>query len=673
MNDEETTKVYNFENDLEESKEDIVEETSNEEIKEEPKKKKKEKKSLKEKWNSLSKKKKIIIIIAISLFLVLLTVGIILIVKHNNKPSKKIEKVVVENQNYRYENGVLYFYNKSKKVIGNYKCKNKNEKKCYVAYYSLDEDVDNTKYIYEDEKPVLFQTPIINEKYAFIYDNASKKEEVITLYNFKDKKKEEIFTDLKKAYNDYVYIVKNDEGKYGAISLKDDYSVLVKHEYEYLGNYDASSEEVFIAKENEKYFLINKEGEQISTPINNRICGYNGNYIKSKNDSSYVVYDYKGNVLIDSISFASFLDKYIFVVRDNMIYVYDNNRNKLNYDGIAIYNDNYIRKYIYDKKKKLIEITNSYEVELDENNINIKVYKDKEEIVTTINALEGAVNSKLAYISYVGGKLLFYSDSEKQNLIGTYNCKNKNNITSEDSKLTNCNIATEKDKNVPIINSRYTFINDTLDSSNPSIYLYDLKESKGLGNYLAVETNIKDNTMFYTTSDLNIIALSAKKNKYGIIKIGNDSVKKIVEFENNKITVNEDYYFVNKSSGTYSVYDNNGKSLTSEFANEITDYDQTRDLVMTTSNNKFKLFKSSGKEITSKFYEHIDLYKDYIVAIDSMKLDVIDYEGKSYCTKCKDVKIYNSDYQTAYNIDNEKLIIYNNDTALEPIMFKEEV
>ena len=38
----------------------------------------------------------------------------------------------------------------------------------------------------ENEQNVSFQTPIVSNKYVFVYDNKEKQDEVITLYDFKE-------------------------------------------------------------------------------------------------------------------------------------------------------------------------------------------------------------------------------------------------------------------------------------------------------------------------------------------------------------------------------------------------------------------------------------------------------------------------------------------------------
>ncbi|MEG1150405.1 MAG: hypothetical protein RSE17_03860, partial [Bacilli bacterium] len=91
---------------------------------EKPKKEKKVKKE--SKWSKFSKKKKIIII-SIIVFLILLISGVLLYIFVFKKDEVIEEKpnVIVEKDNYRYENGTLVLLDNDKE-IGTYECKNKD-------------------------------------------------------------------------------------------------------------------------------------------------------------------------------------------------------------------------------------------------------------------------------------------------------------------------------------------------------------------------------------------------------------------------------------------------------------------------------------------------------------------------------------------------------------------
>jgi hypothetical protein len=93
---------------------------------------------------------------------------------------------------------------------------------------------------------------------------------------------------------------------------------------------------------------------------------------------------------------------------------------------------------------------------------------------------EGELFSKIygdkRNLKLINGKLYFYSDEDKENLIGKYTCKNKNDVTSKTTELTSCFVAKESkivnetSGYIPIFNNSYAFISD-----NNNVILYDLK------------------------------------------------------------------------------------------------------------------------------------------------------------------------------------------------------
>ncbi|MBQ9834117.1 MAG: hypothetical protein IJO33_02890 [Bacilli bacterium] len=646
--------------------------------------------SLKNRWNMFSKKQKILIICLIVLLIVVLVVGIIFLCKEDNKKIIKQSeepKIVIENKNYRFEDGNLILLNDNEEEIGKYECKNKENEKCYVAYNVNEDDLDETKYVYENGKNLNTQTPIVNDTYVFIYDNDSDKDSIIRLYNIKEKKVEETYALVKKAINnDSYYIVVNTEGAYGLIQITENgISQIIKFDYEYLAISDKSVQrlENIIAKINDKYFLINQKEERLSKPIDNRIVGYNDNYLKVKDlDNTYSVYDYKGNkVLKENYEYIYLIENYMGIIKDKLLYIVDANEKYLNMDGIKLTNTYYNKTYIYDENDKMLEIKYAADIDINDKIINIITINNEKEKNYEINILESIVNNKLNYVSYIDGKLYFYSDEEKQTLIGTYPCKNKNIIVDENSTLENCYLATESYYSsdtitnqvlgyLPLINNRYVFIKDVLDITNNSIVLYDLVDKKTLSTYLSVDAGIytgKLSLTFYDTEKLNIMALSAKKNKYGMISITKEGVYSLLDFSNAKIEKLKDYYLINRSSGTYALMDSNKNFITKEYSYKIVDY--YKNFVKTIDNTKFRLFDFLGNEITNESYDYIALYENNYVAIKDNKLTVSSYDKT---VLIKDVELKLKDYDNAYAIDSSGVTIYKEDKTYDRILFVKE-
>ena len=158
--------------------EEVVTTEKEEEIKIEkkPKKKKKSKKSL-------TKKQKIIIICIVS-FVILVAAGLLLyfLVFKDNKKEEPKENVVIQKDNYIYENGSLSLLDKSGKTVGKYECSAKEAEKCYVAKFTLEDNLDTDKYLDNENNPIEENSGIYFNNYIYIYDD-----EKIVLYDIANK------------------------------------------------------------------------------------------------------------------------------------------------------------------------------------------------------------------------------------------------------------------------------------------------------------------------------------------------------------------------------------------------------------------------------------------------------------------------------------------------------
>ena len=139
--------------------------------------------NIKDWWTNLSKQKKLIIILSFVLLILLVVVGIIFFTKKDDKKdSKKEPNVIVENDFYRYENGTLIFLDNDNNEIGKYKCKNADQKKCYVAFQSNEDDFTGDLYVNEAGNKLDIRSKIINNNYVFIVDNKKGANDDIILY-----------------------------------------------------------------------------------------------------------------------------------------------------------------------------------------------------------------------------------------------------------------------------------------------------------------------------------------------------------------------------------------------------------------------------------------------------------------------------------------------------------
>ncbi len=636
---------------------DLIDQNKLEEEKKEvstsSKKKKKNKKNrlgkLKKWWNKLSKPKKILLIISLILILALIVVGIVFTVRHflKNEPEEPIEEepeVIVELENYRYENGTLVFLDENKEEIGRYDCKNKDENLCYISYYSTEDSFDTLKKQYEDGTPIPERIPIIQNNYVFINDG-KEKENTIYLYDIANKNAaEEIYQLVKKGTNENNFIVKNDQSQYGVLTINDMITVSIAFDYDYLG-YTENEGHYYISKQQNRNVLIDENGKNVSKTIPGEITNIQKNYVKSKDSlGKYAAYDLNGNMLFSDCTYLEIYDEYAAIVKDNKLYLQFYDQTKLHEEDMVLVNTDFVTTNIYDENKKLIKTLKSFALEENDSIITISIFDSEGKIINTItlNKLEALLNKNLKYLNYFDGKIYFYRDSEKKNLLGTYTCNNRNEVTKDTISLTNCSIAKDTlfEKNeietllvsgfIPIFNERFVFLNDnpTLkNDANQTVVLYDLKAKKTISKYGAVNTYSHtglEEVSFQNATDLQVVARN-KSNAYGVIKIGGD-VTAHIPFQYQAIEKIGDYYEAKNDSGTILI--NRNTKEDSDFASvpgPIMNYNENYVTVL--ENNQYYVYNHRGEKLNQTGYQYIGLYDKFFTAVKDHKLMVYAYEN----------------------------------------------
>lgn len=649
---------------MSESEEDMVE-PQKEEIHsnlDTNKKDKKPKTSLKEKWHNISKKKKILIIVG-SIILILAIIGLIVFVIFNNNDDEdknnnnsKEPEIVVEKDNYIYKDGVLVFLNADEEEIGTYECKNKDESLCFVSNFSNEDSFDGAKYVNEDETLLSITTPIYQNNYVFIYDNEDLEEETIILYNIKDEKNEGFYK-LVKGYNDNnVVILKDNNDKYGVIEFtEDEIKELFEFSYQYIGRQNNSSS--LVVKTNDKYFIYNLEGKLLSKALSYEIKSYSDKYIVVDN-SGYYVYDYNANLIFDdAYDFVNLLDNYAVLIDNKELFIRDYKNNKYNEVGIELDNTYYNTMFVYDENNQLIDEKKSFAVSIDEDEFVIDYYVNNKKKTKKLDITDGTMSAKYDYINYFDGKLYFYKDEEESELLGSYSCSNKN---SDD--MTNCVIATdsfysdnEVETNrsadvgwIPIFNQRYVFILDSMDSNNPTIILYDLKDKKTLSKYTSVDTGsyTKETKVTFIDTDATYVMAKNKSSKYGIIRIG-DAVSGTVNFNYSSMEKLRDYYVVGESSGTYMLINNVGQNITSKYGYKIVDY--VDNYLKVVNDNKYYIYDFNGNKVDETGYLAIELANNYYVTVNNSKqLDIRKYTDLEF--GLSELIPLGSDYKNDYTV-----------------------
>ncbi len=598
------------------------------------KKKKPQKNKKKFSFKNLTKKQKIIFIVSICLIVLVIAFILIyfLVIKKDKKDlDNKVIPVIVEKDNYIYNNGTLKFLDKDDKTIGEYDCENKDENKCFVAYLTNENNTDLPIYLDEKESPLQRRSQIYNNKYVFVQDG-----ETINLYNFVDKKKEGSYKTIKVGSTKENIVAYTDEkDKYGVISINDKVNELVKAKYDYIDIYN--SDDTFIVKDGSSYYLI-KNDNKISKDFSNEIISFNDKFIVSDNN----LYDLNGNKVINKEYEYIILDKgFVFAIASRKMTIYDENLNKLNEEEVKLKTLDYKTAYIFDDKNSLKETKKPFEFNYSNGHLTI-TYDDKEK---TINVYEGTLSSKLDFVNYFDGKLYFYSDEDKENLIGKYTCKNKNDVTSKTTELTNCFVAkenkivNESSGYIPIFNSSYAFISD-----NNIVVLYDLKNSKNLSEYKAVDTGIGSEKITHVSALNSLVYCQNTSDGFGAITFGSNGPAGVIAFTDTKSD------------------EPSGKTLSISLM---------KDLLLVKREKKNFLYDKIGNEIASSSFDIIDYVSSYMLVKNKDSYLVYSLKGNILSSESKYVKLYDDFFLLVNKDDTFNIYSYKDaKTAILSVFIK---
>ncbi len=636
--------------------------------------------SFKEKWHGWTKKQKIAFVAINTIITFLIVLGLtILIINIVKKDPVEEKPVIIENENYRYENGKLIFLDKKGKDIGSYECKNKDEKKCYVAILDGEDNFDIEKEIYEDDSPVLYRSSIYLNKYAFVYDNEKEKNGDIKLYDFKENKELGSYKSIKAYKSAENYIIgKDTEDKYGMILLTtNEVKTNIDFTYDYLGIVDEEKESKnVVVKSHDKWYLLNYNNQLVSKAFEYEIKNYNDKYVSCLNDKEYILYDYNGDrVWENNYDYINFYEDYIITIKDDNLNVYDESLNKVNAKDIVLDNNDYNIKNIYSgniNKRKLEDTLYAYKIKIERNVLTVEYQVAGEDKIYSINLLESKLNNTLQYINYSDGSLYIYQDLPKQVLLGSYKCSSKNEITAETSALSNCTIATDSyfsnniynnNSNpsvgyIPIFNNRFVFIYD-----NNHIVLYDLQNNKKLSEYSEVDTGtLTGNTNVSFSSETNKLVIAKNmKGNYGVIKINKDSVKGLISFNYTKIERFDQFYKGVTSTNQQVLLNSEGNEVTQAISSEIIKFHD--DYLVAKENSLYYVYNFDGTKTNNNGYKFIELYDSYFAAVDNAnKLNVYNYNDSNKKLFDRDIDLivtsFNNQKNTSFSVDYSNGVYY---------------
>lgn len=652
-------------------------------------------------WKKRTKKQKILIISGAVLFFILLIVGIIFLVRAlTKKPEVEPPKeVIVQEENYRYENGVLIFLNKNKEEIGRYTCENQNEELCFVSYYSTEDDFDVEKKVYVDNSPIKTRSAIIEETYVFINDNPRKEEEKVKLYDMKEQVDKGTYALIKKV-SDAKLIAKNENNLYGVIEIANN-EILTKLEftYDYLA-FTPNEKNAYISTQSGRNFVMDETGKNLSKAITGTIKNLNGNYVKVKLDSGkYEVYNYNNqNVLNESFDYVELYSDYVVLINDTKMYLKFYDKNKLNEAAIELSNKDYVKTSIYDEENTLKETKESFSIEENNEMLTINILNNTDSKTIMVNKAEGNLNKTLRNMNYFDGKLYIYSNTEKTNLLGSYTCSNKNNVGSGVTSLKNCMLATDtifEDNDyevpgsvgaIPVFNERFIFISDNPDlvnETNKTIVLYDLKKNTSLGKYRNVNTYSYTGTndiTFSTVTDLQVVAENQSGN-FGVIKLNLSEVAGHIGFNYSSMERLRDYYVAKGPHGYLLVSKSNGSESSSAIQYKIRNYN--KDYVkLKRDDGKYYIYKiqdMQGQSLNGNGYDYIELYDNFFAGVNSNnQLGVFTYDNpKTNIISGGELipltsKNYYGNGTLAFKINGTSILVNNNNSGKYIVLPTEE-
>ena len=634
----------------------IEEENKEQKEEEEPTKEDKKdnkKETLIDKFKKLTTVQKILaILIAIAVIVLIVTIIIFLLPDKKVEEQTPTETPVVEEaptivDNYYYKDGLLYLLDEEENEIGSYECENKDENLCYVAFNNYKDEFDTDKLLDENGELKSNRLEIINNEYAFIKDNKNESDNIINLFSISQNKIVNTYLDVK-LYDENYVILKTTDSKYGLYKIENDnLNEIIKPQYSYLGMID--KQDNLVAKNNNGNIIIDKNNKVLSETINGTIKNYSNTLIVSYIDGTYHVYNYEGNLLASAYQFATVKEDYMALANGKNLYIKNKDNQKLNEKPISLKNTTYVREYNYDSEGKLSSTKQSFQLNIFDNKVEVAIYDDEssDPTYTNLNLQQPKVNANYKYINYFDGILYFYEDEEKEILIGSYACNNKNLTSESDTELTNCKVAkdtiyednemlTEEEKNrkstIPIINKKYAFIED----GTNTVYFVDLTGKTEPYSYTSVNTYTANNDYQIThySGDLKVVGLN-KKGKFGMFTITSAGANIAYPFNYNKMEKIGDYFQAQKSDNTWIVLFSN-ESTTGSFSGKVVNFTKDKSYFKIES-NKYKVVKSSGEEVINEEFDDVVLYGTYFIGIKSSNLNLYNYSGTKITESSKKI------------------------------------
>lgn len=618
----------------------------------------------------LTKKQKIIFFSIVGV-LVLAIVGLILYFcfQSDSEPVFS-EPTVLSMGSYEYNDGVLYFYSSEEVLLGTYTCSVKSETSCYMSYNLVDDAVDDVVKVYSDYSLITSYIEVMSGL-VFVVDDES-----LLLYDLAEESVVGEYSSAYYAYDNYV-ILSDLSGDYALADFISGYSLVTDFTYDYIGY--VSGNDSFVYLQNSDYGIMSSTGEVLAEGLSGSALNYNDSYVVTKSGTTYSLVDYDGEVLLSGYDYIKLYDGYVYGVKSEELYVFNENLSKVNEVGIEFtdasygngYGDSIDRFYennefneftdyaIYNTYLSLIE--NDYLVEYEFlSDQSLKV------LGNTYNVHESAINETLSFMNYISGVWYFYSDEDKTDLLGSYTCDVENNVSSSSDSYSSCYVASNTDISgndvsgvLPVLYNRYVFMYDTqVLTINSNIVLYDLSSDYAEASFSSVdlfELSSLGNGLSFINNSVTAFAKDSSGN-LGMFTLSSSGLTTIIDFSYSSFSYLDEYLVFTDSSGYKLLYESDGTCLNggSKISNEILEY-YNGYLVVNVSGNK-QIYSSSGT-IVSDAYSNIMFEDDCYLGISSdNSLSVYKYDNSSINYFSSSIDLDYS-YLMFYQVDSEYVSI----------------
>ena len=407
-----------------------------------------------------------------------------------------------------------------------------------------------------------------------------------------------------------------------------------KYEIEQINEY-----KYFISKENEKYGVINTNGEtiietkyddiKIPNPEKAVFIGYQNNNTKVLNEKGEEIYTQYENIqplrLQNVLSDLMYEKTTLKYEKDGKFGIIDIDGNKITN---AIYDD--IDTLQFKEGELLVKEEGKYGV------INIKG-------VTLVKPQYDGINADRYYEEGTGYKKAGYIVSK---------------TTDEGYRYGYVNL-----KGKQIIDNKYNDLYRITDINSENIYIISAENGQdGLIKNGKKVTNNEYQSLIYNESNNTITALKGKK--YGVISTEG---KILVPFEYKQIDTTGEYIYATADDENIKIFDANGNEANIDSNLAILNVENTNyEIYINTQEGKTKytVYKD-GTAVTKKEYVYIEyLYDNYFIACNA--------DGKLGIIDDKDNTKVAFNYNSIQKIDGTDLIqTYQNDNETTEIYSKE--